>query len=140
METNGTWVLEDLPPTKKALECKWVYKIKYNSDGTVERYKARLVILGNRQIEGIDYTKMLAPVSKMVTVRVFLTVTAARNWKFIKWTFTTLFFMAIFMKKSTSSCRLGSKFRLPTNFVSSKSLYMGLNRLLAAGLPNSQLH
>ena len=42
LETNGTWVVEDLPTNKKALGCKWVYKIKYNSDGTVERYKAQL--------------------------------------------------------------------------------------------------
>jgi len=81
LETNGTWVLEDLPPTKKALGCKWVYKIKYNSNGTVERYKARLIILGNHQIEGIHYTETFAPVAKMVTVLVFLAVVAARHWE-----------------------------------------------------------
>ncbi|GKA17298.1 retrovirus-related pol polyprotein from transposon RE2 [Tanacetum coccineum] len=51
LEKNGTWVLEDLPHGKKAIGCKWVYKIKYHSDGTIERYKARLVILGNNQWE-----------------------------------------------------------------------------------------
>jgi len=75
------WVLEDLPPTKKALGCKWVYKIKYNSDGAVERYRACLVILGNHQIEGIDYTQTFARLAKMVTVRVFLAVVDARNWE-----------------------------------------------------------
>jgi len=68
LETNGMRVLEDLPPTKKSLRCKWVYKIKYNSDGTMERYKARLVILGNHQIKGIDYTGTFAPAATMVIV------------------------------------------------------------------------
>ena len=81
LKTNGTWVLEDLPLTKKALGCEWVYKIKYNSDGTVEHHKAWLVILGNQQIEGIDYTETFALVAKMVTVRVFLAVAAARHWE-----------------------------------------------------------
>jgi len=64
LETNGTWVIEDKPTNKKALGCKWVYKIKYNSDGTMERYKAWLVILGNHQVEGIDYIETFAPVAK----------------------------------------------------------------------------
>jgi len=70
-ETNGTWVIEDRPLNKKVLGCKWVYKIKYNSNGTIERYKARLFILGNHQSEGIDYTETFTSVAKMVTVRVF---------------------------------------------------------------------
>ena len=52
LERNGTWKIEDLPPGKKAIGCKWVYKIKYKSDGTIERFKARLVVLGNNQVEG----------------------------------------------------------------------------------------
>ncbi|CAH9072715.1 unnamed protein product [Cuscuta europaea] len=70
-----------LPPGKQALGRKWVYKIKYHSDGTVERLKVRLVVLGNHQKAGINYTDTFAPVAKMVTVRVFLAVVAAKNWE-----------------------------------------------------------
>ena len=56
LEDNHTWEFTYLPPGKRALGCKWVYKIKYHADGTIERYKARLVVLGNTQVEGEDFT------------------------------------------------------------------------------------
>ena len=79
LENNGTWRLTDLPPGKKALGSRWVYKIKYNSDGSVGCVKARLVVLGNHQVEEIDYLDTFAPVAKMTIVRVFLVVVAAKN-------------------------------------------------------------
>lgn len=55
LDKNSTWELVDIPIDKKVIGNKWVYKIKYKADGTIERYKARLVILGNRQVEGVDF-------------------------------------------------------------------------------------
>ena len=81
LEERGTWTVVTLPVGKKALGCKWVFTIKYRVDGTIERYKARLVVLGNNQTEGVDYEETFAPVCKMVSVRSFLQVTASRDWE-----------------------------------------------------------
>ncbi|XP_026429105.1 uncharacterized protein LOC113325087 [Papaver somniferum] len=81
LDKNGTLSITDLPPGKKTIRCKWVYKIKYNSDGSVERYKARLVVLGNKQVEWVDYHETFAPVAKMVSVRTFLAVAVDQDWE-----------------------------------------------------------
>jgi Reverse transcriptase (RNA-dependent DNA polymerase) len=52
---NKTWVIKQLPKGKKLIRCKWVYKIKYNSNDTIEIYKVRLVAKGFTQIYDIDY-------------------------------------------------------------------------------------
>ncbi|CAA7042208.1 unnamed protein product [Microthlaspi erraticum] len=81
LDESQTWTIETLPPGKTALGCQWVFTIKYKSDGSVERYKARLVVLGNNQIEGEDFGETFAPVVKMNTIRICLEVSAAKNWE-----------------------------------------------------------
>ena len=68
LEANNTWSLTFLPPGKKAIGCKQVYNIKYKTDGTIERYKARLVAKSFTQKEGLDYIKTFSPMAKMVSV------------------------------------------------------------------------
>ena len=76
--SNQTWELAELPPGKKALHNKWVYRIKEEHDGN-KRYKARLVVKGFQQKEGIDYNEIFSPVVKLTTVRLVLKIVAAEN-------------------------------------------------------------
>lgn len=68
LEENKTWILQELPEEKHAIDSKWGHKIKYKHDGEVERYKARLITKGFIQVQGIDFHDTLAPVAKLVTV------------------------------------------------------------------------
>ncbi|GJR15756.1 zinc finger, CCHC-type containing protein [Tanacetum coccineum] len=76
---NNTWVLSDLPLGCKPLGCKWIFKRKMKFDGTIDKFKARLVIQGFRQKEGIDYFDTYAPVTRITTIRLLLDLAAIHN-------------------------------------------------------------
>lgn len=69
VEVNHTWDVMFLPPNKKVVGCKWLYNLKYNPDGTVFRYKARLVAKRFTNTIGLDYFQTFAPVAKMTTIK-----------------------------------------------------------------------
>ena len=80
------------PLGKIALECKLVYKIKYDVDRTIERHKVWLVIFGNHLVEGINYNETFATVGYIVAVHCILTIAVSSSWGSYKWMCTILFF------------------------------------------------
>lgn len=84
LKRNQTWVLTHLPPGQRTIGSKWLYKTKFNPDGTILKHKARLVILGCKQQYGLDYHETFAPVAKMTIVRTLLAVAAMQGWHAIQ--------------------------------------------------------
>ncbi|GJP51344.1 hypothetical protein CLOM_g10502 [Closterium sp. NIES-68] len=96
---NETWDLCDLPPGKKAITSKMIYRHKYGPEGELTRYKSRLVARGFQQTKGKDYDEVFAPVGKGTTPRVLLAIAALLGWKIRQMDIVTAFLNGIIMEE-----------------------------------------
>ncbi|KAM1130278.1 hypothetical protein ACFX13_045779 [Malus domestica] len=98
--TTGTWSLVPKSSSQNVVGCKWVFRIKRRKpDGTVDRYKARLVVEGFNQQEGLDYTETFSPVAKPVTIRLLLTLAAQYDWFLNQLDVSMPFYMVAYLNK-----------------------------------------
>jgi hypothetical protein len=81
--SNGTWDLVELPEDRKVIGSRWVFIVKRNADGSIDKYKARLVAQGFTQMPGVDYDQTFSPATRLATLRVVL-VKAALNGEYIE--------------------------------------------------------
>ncbi|CAI7812042.1 unnamed protein product [Closterium sp. NIES-53] len=91
IEENGTWELVELPEGRKAITSKWLFEIKSDADGKIERYRSRLVAKGYQQKEKVDYKELFAPVVKPTTLRTLLAGAAIKGWVVKQMDVTTAF-------------------------------------------------
>ncbi|GJT19450.1 ribonuclease H-like domain-containing protein [Tanacetum coccineum] len=78
--TNGTWVLVPRPTNVNVVRSMWLFKHKFNADGSLNRYKARLIANGRSQQQGIDCDETFSPVVKPATIRTVLSLVVSRDW------------------------------------------------------------
>jgi Reverse transcriptase (RNA-dependent DNA polymerase)/gag-polypeptide of LTR copia-type/GAG-pre-integrase domain/Integrase core domain len=81
LSDNKTWTEVELPAGRKPMDCKWIYKVKRNVTGEVDRYKARLVAKGYTQQYGIDYNETFAPVVKYKSLRIILAIATIMDYE-----------------------------------------------------------
>ena len=80
IEKNKTWQLVEKPNDKEAIGVKWVYKVKHNLNGSIQRTKARLVVKGYVQHHRIDYNETFAPVARLDSIRAIIALAAQKGW------------------------------------------------------------
>ena len=90
-QKTGTWELADLPSDKKSSSSRRVYRVKLNQDGSVNRYRARLVARGCAQTHRIDYEETFSPVARFDTIRATLSFAAREKLTIRQFDVTTAF-------------------------------------------------
>jgi hypothetical protein len=85
LDKNEAWDIVELPTGRKYVGSKWLFKKKFNAEGKVEKYKARLVEKGYSQVEGIDFGEIFSPVAKLTSIRFILSIVFLLILKWNRW-------------------------------------------------------
>ncbi|KAD7477345.1 hypothetical protein E3N88_00481 [Mikania micrantha] len=80
LQENATWELVPRPVNRPVIRCMWLFRHKFKADGSLERYKARLVVNGKSQIVGFDCDETFSPVVKPATIRTVLSIAVSCSW------------------------------------------------------------
>ena len=136
---NGTWKPEDCPRDQSPITAKWVFAIKTDENNKPIRYKARLVARGFQQHEGVDYDETFAPVTKMKSVKLLLSLAATLNLEIKQLDFDTAFLNAplshkVYMKLPPGSGDPGSVVRLVKSLYGLKQAGHDWNKLISGKL------
>ena len=91
MAKNDVWELVDLPPGRKAIGNNWILKIKRKSDGSIDKFKSRIVAKGYTQKEGIDYEETFSHVVRFASIRLILAIVAHLNLELFQMDMKTVF-------------------------------------------------
>jgi hypothetical protein len=81
IEENGTWSLVDLPPNRKSIGVKWVFKVKLDEHGAVSKHKACLVVKGYAQRHVIDYDEVFTPMARLDLMYLLIALAAHEGWE-----------------------------------------------------------
>ena len=81
IEINNVWTLVDPPEGVKPIRCKWVFKRKTDMEGNVITYKARIVVKGYKQRQGVDFDETFSPIAKLKSIRILLAVAAYYDYE-----------------------------------------------------------
>lgn len=90
-KTNKTWEIVPRSRDMNEISAKWIFKVKHDSRGNIERYKARLVARGFTQVEGVDYNEIFAPVVRMDSVRLLISLCVQFDLKYRQFDIATAF-------------------------------------------------
>ena len=78
---NEVWEVVSRPEGKSVVTSRWIYKVKYVADGSIEKHKAHFVARGFSQVEGIDYDETFAPVARYTSIRTVMAIVAEMGWR-----------------------------------------------------------